>query len=45
MFLKPRSFDNDLNSVDQLEKNLSTPYNNALTLLRNNRNNHSHFHY
>ena len=33
----------DLNSVDQLEKNLSSPYNNALTLLRNNRNNESHF--
>ena len=33
----------DLNSVDQLEKNLSSPYNNALTLLRNNRNNDSHF--
>jgi hypothetical protein len=33
----------DLNSIEQLEKNLSQPYNNALTLLRNNRNNDSHF--
>ena len=33
----------DLNSIDQLEKNLSSPYNNALTMLRNNMNNESHF--